>query len=395
LMMLSFSISRDYLPDPSKLMRPFFELISKGAGKLISHSWKGEFDPSSDSINLYLNTLANFILALIICSFWMVLDKQKNKGKLFYWMTTTARYYLAFQLLIFGFNKLFKWQFYFPEPNILFTQVAELDKEMIYWTAMGYSRAYSVFTGSLELLAALLLLFRRTSFAGALLAIAVMTNVVAINFCFDISVKLFSMFLLLLSFISLSPNFNRIKSVLSGKSYGKVETQFPAFNFKLHILIKTILILLLFGEAIQPYISSGNYNDDESYKPPLYGAWKVITFVKNGDTIPPLLTETERWRKVFFNRSGYFIYQNMEDEMYDNDMDFNESKKQIDLISTDSTLSFFSYREHADSLFLDGYFRNDSVNIVLKEIDLNYLPANSHKLNSFHWTIDSYYDNFK
>jgi len=72
-------------------------------------------------------------------------------------------------------------------------------------TFMGASTPYNVFTGASEMLAGVLLFFPTTTLLGALLAMAVMTQVVALNFCYDVPVKLFSTHLLAESISSPRP----------------------------------------------------------------------------------------------------------------------------------------------------------------------------------------------
>ena len=47
-------------------------------------------------------------------------------------------------------------------------------------------------------------------------------------------------------------------------------------------------------------------------KPPLHGLYEVNTFVQNGDTLPPLLTDQERWNKLIIERNDYGIVYSME-----------------------------------------------------------------------------------
>jgi hypothetical protein len=78
------------------------------------------------------------------------------------------------------------------------------------WKFMGYSTAYTFFGGCAELLPAIFLLFRRTALLGSLLAFAVMLNVVMLNFCYDVPVKLYSLNLLLLSMFLVLPDTSRL-----------------------------------------------------------------------------------------------------------------------------------------------------------------------------------------
>ncbi|HVS63755.1 MAG TPA: hypothetical protein VMT85_09690 [Thermoanaerobaculia bacterium] len=66
------------------------------------------------------------------------------------------------------------------------------------WNMMGYSRLYNLFSGGVDVLGGVLLLFRRTATLGALVAIGAMANVVLLNFAYDVPVKLYSMHLLLM-----------------------------------------------------------------------------------------------------------------------------------------------------------------------------------------------------
>ena len=57
---------------------------------------------------------------------------------------------------------------------------------------MGYSTAFNMFTGLAEAIAGFLLLFRKTVTFGSLMSMTVLSNIVAMNFCFDVPVKIYS-----------------------------------------------------------------------------------------------------------------------------------------------------------------------------------------------------------
>jgi hypothetical protein len=69
---------------------------------------------------------------------------------------------------------------------------------------------YTIFAGAMEALGALLLLFRRTALAGALITAAVMTNVFALNMFYDVPVKLFSFHLLVMALVIAAPDLGRL-----------------------------------------------------------------------------------------------------------------------------------------------------------------------------------------
>lgn len=108
-------------------------------------------------------------------------------------------FYLSVVLIKYGFDKIFKVQFSEPEPNILFTRFGNLDKDILFWSTIGTSKIYNVVMGSIELSSGIFLLFRRFRLLGLLLAIISFTQILIINISFDISVKFFSLILLLMS----------------------------------------------------------------------------------------------------------------------------------------------------------------------------------------------------
>ncbi len=221
---------------------------------------------------------------------------------------TFVTYYLAIVLLTYGLNKIFKWQFYFPEPNTLFTRVGDLHKDILYWSAMGSSYVYSVFAGVMEVIPAVLLFFARTRLAGALIAFAVMCNVVMINFGFDISVKLHSMFLLAITIFVLLHYHQRIKLIFTIHSVKETITE-PSWNFKYKNAIKYFLIVWIMADAFFPYVKSGNYNDDSAKKvPAFHGAYIVQGNYPYGP---------KEWKRFFIHRNNYFIVQYNDDSMMD------------------------------------------------------------------------------
>ena len=78
------------------------------------------------------------------------------------------------------------------------------------WTYVGQSKAFSAFVGWSEVICGLLLLFRKTTLAGALLSLVVMGNVVVINMCYDVPVKLYSSMLELMALYLTLPYLNTV-----------------------------------------------------------------------------------------------------------------------------------------------------------------------------------------
>ena len=268
---------------------------------------------SSDSVLAWIAFGCCILLAALAAVLWRWVS-PKNPAAV---ASTAVRYFVALHLLIYGCSKLFKVQFYLPEPNTLYSTVGDTPRDLLYWTVMGLSRPYCVFLGILECVAAGLLLFRRTTAAGALLAVGILANIFAINLAFDISVKMHSGLLLLFAMAICWMVRSGWLPLFGIRPIGERPLPHLTMPPQLYWPVKLAVIALLLAESMYPFIRSGNFNDDRAVRPAYHGAYEVSSFVFRGDTLAPLLTDTIRWRRVFFHRQGYFITANMQDRMMD------------------------------------------------------------------------------
>src|SRR4029079_8818976 len=99
-------------------------------------------------------------------------------------------------------------------PERLLEPYGESSPMGLLWTFMGYSLPYNGFTVAAGVVRVFLLFLRRTTTLGALIVSAVMVNVVMLNFCYDVPVKLFSSHLLVMAGILTIPDLRRLAGVL-------------------------------------------------------------------------------------------------------------------------------------------------------------------------------------
>ena len=155
---------------------------------------------SGDTTLEYIRVFCYAILAALGALLWSILDRKESRSEMLYpWIRLILRFYLAAVLLSYGFGKVFPLQFPAPDFTRLSETFGEASPMGLLWAFMGASQAYEMFSGLAEVIPGLLLLFRRTTTVGALIAVAVLSNIVALNFCFDVPVKLFSSHLLLMA----------------------------------------------------------------------------------------------------------------------------------------------------------------------------------------------------
>jgi hypothetical protein len=384
-----------FIPFPfniTKLQLPVTDLIF---GKLIGFISKNVFSITlnnskvySDTVAMYILVLLLFILAVVITVILLLNKKwQLYKSKVTAILYQFVVYYLALQLLKYGADKIFKNQFYIPEPNTLFTTVGNLEKDMLYWSAMGSSYSYNIFLGALEILAAVFILFKRTRLMGLLLSLGILVNVVAVNFGFNISVKLFSLLLLYLNIFLLLPYRKRLYQLLFLKLTVTPEAA-TTIVFKKTFLIffmqwlATGVILL---EVFYPFIRTGNFNGDTIQRPYLHGAYVVTKCIEGKDTLTAASSPVKRF---FIHKDSYIIFQDQQEQMKDYKLQYG--KTSTTFILTDyqfkQTRLAFNYQP-GDSILTLQYFNNGKENkLVGKATDWRKLPVLKKE---FYWTVDA------
>jgi hypothetical protein len=220
LLFISFSFPHYFLPDVGAFTQPFFANIAYWvAVNLLGKQTSIYKALISDSTVFYVHAVLMWVPAFTAGMIWQKWDKQNTQWIQYKpWFRTCFRYYLFLQLMVYAFQKIFLWQFYTPEPNTLYTAVGQVNKDLLFWTVMGASPTYSIITGCIELMIAFLLISRRTLLPGLLLCYGVLLQILLINVGFDISVKLYTVFLLLIATILLAPFIPSMCQFFSGKN---------------------------------------------------------------------------------------------------------------------------------------------------------------------------------
>lgn len=199
--------------------------------------------------------------------------------------------------------------------------------------------------------------------------------------------------MLLLSILIAAPSLKAIfKILVLQRAINTLQWQ-PAMEIKskqiLFGLIKLVVIAAILFESTFIYFKTKNYNDDNAQRPYLHGAYSVDLFIRNGVILPPLLTDVGRLKKIFIHRQGYFITQNMNDEMSDYQLNYDYTNKRLILLGYDKTKIIFDYNysENDSMLILNAVINSDTIKIETKKIDLKTLPLFQ---TNIHWTIDDY-----
>ena len=330
----------------------------------------GSGDTTYDWLVLFFVTVA----AIIGATIWTLASRKPvSYDRLYYWLLVILRFYVGFTMLSYGSVKVIKLQFPAPGPGRLLQAFGDSSPMGLAWTFIGYSKGYNYFTGIAEMLCGALLLFRRTTLIGAVIGFTVTANIVAINFCYDVPVKIVSSALLLMVIFIILKDLHRLikffflNQVAEPGNLSARRFQKRWKNITL-ITVKYLLIAYVVLSTGSNLISSLPYGDDAK-RPVMYGIFNTQTFVLKNDTLPPLTIDTTRWRRMIINGRGGVRINYMNDSTRNYSFKEDTAKRQITIASFKDTARkyIFKYTLSKDSVLqLTGNGPHGQVSATLK-----------------------------
>ncbi|SDD73663.1 DoxX protein [Myxococcus virescens] len=334
---------------------------------------------SGDTTFNYVQVLMNFVAAVAVTGVWSVVDRRRTEYvKAHDVLHANVRYVLAMSMLSYGLAKLFKSQFPFPSPDRLAQPLGDFSPMGLLWNFMGYSTGYNVFTGGAEFLGGCLLLFRRTTTLGALVVAGVMVNVVALNFFYDVPVKLYSSHLLLMSLFLVLPDARRLLDVLvlnRATQPRPLQPPFPPSRWLsgAGLVMKVLVvggIAYGFGSSRLEFIRKYG---DSAPRPPFYGYYTVDSFTQDGQRLDATSGDARRWKVVNVSRFGRMNIKRMDDTVKSYGLEEDAPKKTLTLIEgQDDTAKKFvlAYtRSDANQLVLQGTLQEAAIEVRLTRVD--------------------------
>ena len=342
---------------------------------------------SGDQLYDYILLLCFGAVAAIVTAIWSWIDRKRtNYDQLYQWLRVFVRLTLAVAMISYGANKLFRMQFP-PPPLWRFVDYYGNSAPMgLLWTFMGMSRAYSFFGGCGEMLGGLLLIVPRFTTSGALVTFAVMSNVLMLNFCYDVPRKIYSVHLVLMSLFLLLPDARRLLDffILNRKAEPSSapplleDKQLNRWALYLQFGAGAILLAICLKQA---------YVDAEKaaalLPSPIQGIWSVDEFAVDGTMRPPLLTDKDRWQRMIFDSAS----DAYEGEPYELHVQLMDSNMQLYRLHPETTAKAFTLAKIGDPdwkatftygdsepnrITLEGRFDGHQVHASLSRIDVSH-----------------------
>jgi hypothetical protein len=394
------------IPGVSALLRPYDAAMDWAVRASNAHVFKLRetlvpVNGSGDTSYAWVRFLLVLSIAGVACLVWTAFDRRRpHYDRLLYWLRLVTRYYIAAAALSYGIIKLFVLQMSFPTTSQLATPLGDFLPMRFSWLFIGYSTPYETFSGAMETVAGLLLLYRRTITAGLFAATGAFLNVVMINLAYDVPVKLFASHLLFACVFLLALDSKRLVGFLflnrpapATAAYDPVYSR-PWQRWTSIAAKVFILYQFLWSPLQSSWTRFWALKRPPAQGPFAAGVYDVRSYVVNRDTIPLTSTDSIRWHDVIIDsnaagsvgsrdpvfwqryRRGYFRYK----------VDTTSRTAAVWKTSTipgDSTFLFTMRYEVPDSTSLRfiAPIRGDTVRVDLVRVPRHFQLTE----RQFHW----------
>ena len=345
---------------------------------------------SKDTTYNYVEWLCYLGIAAAVAGLWSVLDRKRpNYQQLQKWFWLYLRLVLGVTMIQYGAAKIFLVQFSPPSLATLVEPFGDFSPMHLLWSFMGASATYTFFAGAAELLGGLLLLIPRTTTLGALVSLGALTNVLVLNFSYDVPVKIGVINLVTMAGLLLLPNLRRLADFFLFNR--RVEPAPPRPIFQRKLLNQAVVVLpLLFGLALAAHDIHASYllstqAWQRTLTTPFYGIWSVEEFTVDGQLRPPLLTDPLRWQRLIIEIPGAITIQPMTGDPNYLGLRLDRQKKSLNLVKSEDWRwkAEFAYENpRPDVLILRGQMDGHPVSMTLHRMDESKFLLKSR---GFHW----------
>lgn len=289
------------------------------------------------------------------------------------WFRLFLRFSLGSTMLGYGVAKLIPLQMPFPSLTRLLEPYGHFSPMGVLWASIGASRSYEIFTGALEMAAAVLLFIPQTALLGAVLATACMAEIFTLNMTYDVPVKLFSFHLVLMSLFLLAPDAKRLVNVLVLNRPADVSPVPPLGStprrLRVGIALQLVFGLLLVAQGLNNSVSAWRNFGGGSPRSPLFGIWNVAYMSIDGVERAPLVTDYDRWRRLTFDVPARMAFHRMDDTFVQFNSKIDEGARSIVLTRAGnnnwrSTLTYD--RPSPERLLLQGEMDGKKIQLRLE-----------------------------
>lgn len=155
------------------------------------------------------------------------------------------------------------------------------------------------------------------------------------------------------------------------------------FHLPGKLLVLAAYLFLAGRQAWEGYTKWG----DAASRGPLYGAYDVEAFVKDGEEVVPLTTAKGCWRRVAVNESEWIVFHT-DDSLTGWGFEYNESTNKLTFSEGDRSFVLDVTRPDPDHVVLEGPLGKSRVTVRLRRIDFSRMEL---QRRGFHWVTERPY----
>ncbi|WP_299115276.1 hypothetical protein [uncultured Winogradskyella sp.] len=333
---------------------------------------------SGDTLFDYVTLLTIFLAAVIGAIIWSLIDRKRfDYKKLYYWLTVAVRYYIALMLIAYGLSKVIQLQFPYPGPYRMLSEIGNTSPMGLAWTFLGFSKGYNIFMGIAELLA-VLLLFRRTLTFGLVITLMTTLNVMAVNYFYDVPVKMVSTHLVIMTLFLLSRDIKKLCLFFFTNIKTKLSViERPVFNKGITIAIKSFKALIIGYALIYGFVNvleNEKLYGAKAEKPLLYGAYEITNITVNGDTLNDY-RDNRLWKHIGVQWQGSLRiqrYSSPKTTYYGIEKDSLKDRFKLTSWSRDKETFYMNFKEvDSATVNFDYISEKDTINVYTKKMNKN------------------------
>ncbi|GHD29920.1 hypothetical protein GCM10007147_31270 [Nocardiopsis kunsanensis] len=201
-------------------------------------------------------------------------------------------------LLVYGWTKLILMQMGQADYGRALTTMGEKSPMGLLWDFIAYAPTVQFLSGLVEVLAAVLLIWRRTAWLGGLLGAGAMGVVFLLNMAYDVPVKQLALAMAIGCLLVALPELRRLGGFLAGRPVGAITPPRPVPWPRVHAFTRWVFGSLGVLIAVAPSAAVPMMWPSE-LDSPLPGVYRVVE-----DTAEPAgqLAEDERWQAIAFGQ---------------------------------------------------------------------------------------------
>ncbi|MBK8101270.1 MAG: hypothetical protein IPK26_29665 [Planctomycetes bacterium] len=309
-----------------------------------------------------LSLLRDGLLALAVAGIWSAIDRRPQHERGARRLRLVLRYLVGTVMLVYGSLKVVPVQFQVPPAEQILMPLGDHSPMSLLWATIGISPAYTIFGGLGEYVGGMLLLWRRTTTLGALLVTAVMTNVVMLNFCYDVPVKRGAALLLLSAMVLAAHDRRAMWAILWHRQAGSPEPEAPFDGGPLARRLRAVVKSIWVGAGLAAPVAIAIMLGLQPAAGPLHGVHRV-----EADTAAT--ASASGWQLLWIGTRGGAVVQTADGHCRRYDFTVDVATQTLALRQQNGAPLRFSWAQDAARL------RLQDLDLAGRTIELRSMPA--------------------